>query len=134
MISSAKEFIKLRTSANKEEYRRSANDSAPIEVWWEIIRNHSDMVIWVIRNKTVPLEILQELSSSPDSNVRYEIANKRKLDRQLFEKLSKDPNEVVRARISYNKKVPQDILEALANDPEPLVNEAAKLQLNGRKP
>ena len=129
MILSAEEFLKLRTSENPDEYRRSAQEAAPIEVWNEIIDKHPEMKTWVIHNKTVPLEILWALSDDPDHLVRSEIASKRKLDKNLFEKLANDHHETVRQRLSYNKKTPREILRHLANDPEVLVSEPAKQRL-----
>lgn len=55
MIASAEEFVELRRSERQEEYSRVAQDSAPREVWLEVIQRFPDMRFWVAQNKTVPV-------------------------------------------------------------------------------
>lgn len=64
MITSAEEFVTLRASRLKSEYDRSAMEEAPLAVWREVIKRYPDYVQWVIHNKTIPLEILEELCES----------------------------------------------------------------------
>jgi hypothetical protein len=129
MISSAEEFIRLRTSDDPAEYRRAASDEASEKVWMDIINNYPDMKAWVAENKTVPLSILYILSNDSNSDVRFVVASKRKLDRALIEKLARDDNESVRQRIAYNKKTPAEVLKQLATDPESMVSDVAKERL-----
>ena len=43
-----------------------------------MIIDYPDLKKWVIHNKTVPLEILEQLSKDRNSNVRIEVARKKK--------------------------------------------------------
>jgi len=133
MISTAEEFIRLRTSDIREEYLRAAHEEAPMEVWEILIREHEDMKKWVIHNKTVPLSILEVLSNDPDEDIRFSVAMKRKLNRELFEKLARDSNESVRLAIAVNKKTPIDIIESLLSDEWINVRIAAKERLSMKK-
>jgi hypothetical protein len=129
MICSADEFVKLRISEEQAEYSRAIHEDATLEIWLEVIERFPDMREWVVRNKTVPLEILRVLASDPDRRTRWAVAGKRKLDRQLFDALSRDPDEGVRNRIACNRKVPREILERLAMDVDPMVRSTANNRL-----
>ncbi|OBY74852.1 hypothetical protein [Acinetobacter gyllenbergii] len=125
MISSAEEFVLLRTSESRDEYIRAAHDDATNIVWMDVISRFPEMREWVAHNRTVPLNILEILARDTNESVRATVASKRKLSPELFELLSQDKSEVVRERIAYNKKVPVNILRRLANDPVMFVREAA---------
>lgn len=129
MINSAEEFVILRTSEVREQYSRAAEESAPTEVWLEVIEKFPDMKEWVVHNKTVPLEILDMLARDPNQAVRASVADKRKLDVRLFELLSHDADEVVRQRIAYNKKTPLDVIRRLSLDESAMVRGVAKRRL-----
>jgi len=77
MIESAAEFVRLRSSDSPEEYHRAAHDSAPEEVWFDVIENHPDMRFWVAQNKTVPLAVLEVLRNDPDERVQWMVRSKR---------------------------------------------------------
>jgi hypothetical protein len=132
MISSAEEFIALRTSELKSEYDRAAKEEAPIAVWREIIIKHPNFRRWVSHNKTVPLEILEELCIY-DSTIRQSVARKRKLSPPMFEMLSRDVSDVVRVAIAANRKTPIAILERLLTDPDKDVVSVVRLNLDDRK-
>ena len=123
MIESAEEFIRLRESEIPEEYVRSAEDELPLEIGMELVKNFPEMKQWVVINKTVPIEILELLADDEDENVRFEVASKRKLTRDLFLKLSKDPDATVRERIACNAKTPIDILRGMYPDEWDYINE-----------
>jgi len=129
MIESAAEFIRLRTSEVMEEYNRAAHDEAPLEVWWELVREHPDFKVWVVHNKTVPLEILDALSRDDDAAVRCEVARKRKASPEILERLARDPHESVRHAVVYNAKTPDAILRLLVDDSWDTVAAAAKERL-----
>ena len=132
MITSAEEFVALRASRLKAEYDRSAMEEAPLAVWREVITGYPDYVQWVIHNKTIPLEILEELCEShPES--RYFIASKRKLSPELFALLSQDPDPMVRSGIALNKKAPLEILVNLLSDEDEDVADTARRQYETRK-
>lgn len=59
-INSSKEFVDLLTSECHDEYLRAARESAPLELWFEIMEKYPEMKAWVARNKTVPAAILLE--------------------------------------------------------------------------
>ncbi|MBA4013865.1 MAG: hypothetical protein C0481_18540 [Phenylobacterium sp.] len=126
MIDSADEFQRLRTSDDLDEQRRAALDAASEETWIEVIERFPDMREWVAINKTVPLKILRVLAADANVRVRFAVAAKLKLDRELFEKLVRDPDESVRARVAYNPRVPSDLLALLTHDPEKFVAAASR--------
>jgi len=130
MIESADEFIRLRTSDLKEEYDRATYDDAPLDVWWELIRKHPDMKVWVVHNKTVPLEILDALSTDEDGSVRCAVAMKRKASPEILERLARDPDESVRHAVARNGKTPEHILKKLVNDAWDMVAAVAKERLD----
>jgi hypothetical protein len=130
MITSANEFIRLRTSELKEEYDRAASDEAPLDVWWELVRNHPDMKVWVVHNKTVPLEILDALSTDDDTAVRDAVARKRKASFEILERLAHDPDRGVRYAVACNKKTPPSILNMLLGDQWDVVVAKAKARLS----
>jgi hypothetical protein len=130
MIESADEFIRLRTSELREEYWRAAHDEAPLEVWWQVVREHKDMKKWVIHNKTVPVEILVALSTDEDDAVREAVARKRKAPVEILERLACDPEPGVRLAVAHNAKAPRHVLELLANDCWETIIDAAKKRLS----
>ena len=116
MIESAEEFVYLRNSEVIEEYERAANEEASLDTWQEVILRYPEMKKWVAHNKTVPLEILSILATDSDRDVRWVVATKRKLSKELQLQLAKDCDEGVRNRIAYNAKAYKEPLELLAND------------------
>ncbi|MFJ2683735.1 hypothetical protein ACIOYV_08330 [Pseudomonas sp. NPDC087342] len=131
MIETAEEFVALRSSQIKDEYDRAAMEEAPISVWREVISEYPDYRKWVAHNKTVPLEILEELCVF-SSDVRRFIASKRKLSLKLFELLSNDLDADVRVEIAANNKAPRTVLESLLMDADEDVVSAAKNNLERR--
>jgi hypothetical protein len=117
MIMNAQEFLQQRTSKNGENYLRASTEEAPLEVWTEIAENFPDMKIWVVRNKTVPVETLRRLAADSAHDVRVAVATKNKLPEDLMMQLAADVDESVRERIAFNKNAPKAVLEHLANDP-----------------
>lgn len=132
MINSVEEFIKLRDSREKSEYDRSAMEEAPMLVWLEIIEKHPEYGRWVAHNKTVPLEILEILSTMDDMTKQF-VAGKRKLNAELFSKLSSDPSSTVRVVIAGNRKAPTHILEKLLMDVDEDVARIAGRNLQKRR-
>jgi hypothetical protein len=131
MIQSAAEFIRLRTSSAKADYDRAATDEAPLEVWRDLIKNHPDMKSWVAHNKTVPMEILDVLSTDRESDVRNAVARKRKLTKPMFERLARDADEGVRLAVAYNANTPDEVLRLLVDDSWDQVAAKAKARLAG---
>jgi len=135
MISSVQEFIQLRNSEIKEEYDRATHDEAPLDVWWVLVREHPDMKIWVVHNKTVPSAILDALSSDVDTSVRDAVARKRKTSPEALARLACDPDSGVRYAVTCNKKTPIEVLKLLLNDDWDTValKAAARLQYESRE-
>lgn len=74
MISSAEELKHLRESKNPQDYQRAAQEEASLEVWQEVLVSFPEKAFWVAQNKTVPLEILEQLSKNTDTTVRAMVA------------------------------------------------------------
>lgn len=125
MITSAEEFVRLRTSEDPAEYGRAASEEAALGTWLDVIARFPEMRSWVAHNKTVPLEVLERLVDDPDSLVRHTVATKRKLTPDLFYRLVLDEDETVRAALACNAKAPPTVLDRLRNDRSALVREAA---------
>jgi hypothetical protein len=129
MITSATEFIRLRTSEVQEEYQRAAHEAAPLEVWWELVRDYPERRFWVVHNKTVPLEILEAMSTDDDTAVRDMVARKRKAPFEILEHLAQDPDSGVRYAVACNTSTPPAILEKMLSDEWETVVERAKERL-----
>jgi hypothetical protein len=115
-ISSAEEFVRLRSSEILEEYVSAAWAKASDEVWLEVIQKYPDYVHWVAHNKSISLEIIRILATHPDDDVRSFIARKRKTPPDVLWMLAKDQDDSVRAGVVCNAKTPKEILEFLLND------------------
>lgn len=129
MINSAEEFVRLRSSEDPNEYRRSVTDIASEEVWFDVISRFPEMREWVALNKTLPESILWNLVRDRSPEVRFMVANRRQLTQDMLAELAKDSDETVRSRVCWNKHTPRLILEQLARDESSLVAEAARRQL-----
>lgn len=101
MIKSAEEFIELRDLNNQ----RASFDSAEFKVWMDVIKDYPDYRIWVIHNKSVPIEILEILTLDPNPLIRGEVARKRKINQKIFDLLKLDNNESVRFGLMSNSKI-----------------------------
>jgi hypothetical protein len=108
MITSAEEFIKLRTSEIKEEQDRASLDSADNTIWLDIIHNYPDYKVWVVHNKTIPIEILEKLAADENAEVRAAVARKRKINDRIFDLLSVDKDENVRYALMCNTKLQKE--------------------------
>ena len=117
MIQSAEEFVKLRTSDVPEEYHRAMHETAPDEVWLEVIEKYPEKKKWVAHNKTVPLHILRLLAADPDPDVRMTVAATRRTETDLLAQLAVDPDQLVRQAVVFNLKTPENVLRILAHDP-----------------
>jgi hypothetical protein len=129
-ILSAAEFLRLRYSEDPADYQKAAGEDAPLEVWHEIIDRHPEARVWVVHNKTVPLEILEILVNDPDVKVRHAVAMKRKLTPVLLEQLASDRDESIRMRAAMHRNVPRETLERLRSDSWDRVREIARERLS----
>ena len=116
MISSAEEFIKLRTSDIKEEQDRASLDSADNTTWLDIFHNYPDFRVWVVHNKTIPVEILEQLAEDENAEVRAAVARKRKINNRIFNLLSVDQDENVRYALLCNTKLQKEKKKLIKTD------------------
>ena len=131
MIKSADEFIKLRTSDLLEEYERAGNDPADIATWREVIEKHPDFKVWVIHNKTVPIEILETLTFDDHPDVRSAVARKRKINEKIFQILSRDKDEDVRYALMCNTKLTVDRLKQIETSDSDWLTEKLNERIRG---
>jgi len=125
MITSAEEFVRLRTSEVPEEYRRAAHEPAPLDVWLQVVATHPEMRFWVAQNKTVPRSVLELLAADPDVRVREMVARKRSAGYALLLRLAADRQPSVRRAVAGNPKAPAAVLAQLRLDPDDGVARAA---------
>lgn len=133
MISSAREFIRLRTSSRPDDQERATKDSASDAVWVEVIEQYPEMRSWVAHNKTVSVAVLTMLSTVRDVSVRRAVARKRKLPHELLETLAADADEGVRLAVASNRSTPASVLRKLLRDPWRRVAEVAHERLLERE-
>lgn len=129
MIESAEEFKMLRESEVLGDYVRAAHEEAPLEIWEDILDKYPEMAFWVAQNKTVPIEILENLAVHIDPKVRDIVARKRKIPESLMLQLAKDEDESVRNALVNNGKVTESVLRVLINDSWQVVRESASEKL-----
>ncbi len=130
-LSSAAEFVRLRSSQDPHEYGAADLGTASLAVWIDVLDRYPDYRRWVARNKTVPLEILIVLAEDADPRVRAAVASKQTLTADLFTLLAADSDDSVRLRIVHNAAVPREVLERLRHDPYDLVSARARVRLGG---
>lgn len=135
MITSAEEFLRLRTSQEQRDYSRAATeDVASPGVWWDIISLYPEMRVWVVHNKNVPVNVLRELADSDQEPVRIAVAQKRKCPVDVLLRLAFDDSEGVRHTVATNAKTPTHILELLLNDPWQTIRDIARGRLRPDAP
>lgn len=115
-IHSADEFVRLRYSNDPADYQRAAGEEVAVGVWRDVIDRYPDARMWVAQNKTVPLEILADLVSDADAEVRHMVAMKRKLTSELLDQLAMDGDEAIRMRAAMHKNVAEETLQRLCDD------------------
>lgn len=131
VIDSAEEFLRLYRSSNPEDYRRAVFDEAPESVWMDVVCCHLEERLGAVRNKTIPLAVLEVLIDDPDPQVRYAVAMKRKLTPSLLDRLARDVDEGVRMRVALHKNSSRETLESLSSDPWCEIRATAKNRLRG---
>lgn len=129
MIESVSQFLSLVEDDTDEARASIRHAEASESLWFEILEIHPELVRVVTLNKGLPDSVLHMLAKHPDTDVRVDIANKRKLSLDVFELLASDEDESVRARLAWNKKTPIEILKQLADDEEEVVSGPARDRL-----
>lgn len=116
MITSAKDFIRLRESDYITEQFRASYEEANLKIWIEVIETYPDFKSWVIHNKTIQIEILELLSKDINPNIRSEVARKRKINEKIKTELSKDIDENVRLALISSTKLNLEELKQIKVD------------------
>jgi len=132
MIESAEEFVRLRTSTVMEEYNRAAHDSAPDEVWYDVIERYPDMWFWVAHNKSISEAVIRRLFNTGDCKVLSFLAMKRKTPGDLLLQLCYTGDQWIRFTLARHPKLPPAAIELLANDRSAEVREAIQKRLKGK--
>lgn len=70
----------------------------------------------VAHNRNTPAEILEKLSGDDKWEVRYEVARNHNTSNKIMEKLCADKEWRVREGVAWNEKAPVGVLERLALD------------------
>ena len=133
MIATAQEFLALMRSGEPSDYKRFRFDTAPPEVWRELVNKYPLTNAEVTLNKTVPAEILHEIAKDPSVRVRSHVTMVRRISKETQEILAKDPDSSVRNMLANNAKVSDDLLSLLSADQEAFVRESAFSQIQKRK-
>lgn len=116
MITSAEEFVNLRSSNDPQQQEQASRDSAGIDVWIDVINRFPDLKFWVVHNKTIQIELLEILVDDDDPNVRSAVARKRKINDVIFDKLAADPDEEVRYALLCNTKITKEQIKKIKAD------------------
>ncbi len=132
MIKTAEEFIHLRKSQKPEEYNRANDEFIPDDVCHEVIKRKPEMKKYIAGNSSISIKMIIYLAEDESDSIRWRIAQKPNLTRELFEKFANDPDESVRHRIAVNPNTPLDILEKLTHDEWDVCAEDAKEILDER--
>ena len=103
-ITTADEFIRLRTSDNRLDNERSEWAAMPSPVWQELLSEHPEMKFWLAHNRTTPPEILAELARDADWRVRHRVAQKNACPPELRELLSHDEHDAVRSAATRRRE------------------------------
>lgn len=130
MIASAEEFIRLRTSDLKEEQDRASRDMADTSIWMEVITKFPNYKVWVVHNKSIPIDILEILAQDRDAEVRAAVARKRKINDKIFSWLAVDTDENVKYALICNTKLPKNKKMLIDTKQSEWLKEALNKQLS----
>ncbi|MFH9549569.1 hypothetical protein ACIBAH_11790 [Streptomyces sp. NPDC051445] len=133
MIESAEEFVRLRTSGDSADLRRTKQEDAPLDVWLDLVQNHPDMRFWVTFNRHVPPEVLRLLVRDDDWRVRANIAGRKGAPQDVLDALSRDDHDAVVSSTASNPGTPTDALTRLSRHSWQDVRERALEQLEERR-
>ena len=90
----------------------------------KLVRKHEDPrddMYNVAVDPNAPVNLVKELSESPDLDMRVAVAERPDLAEEIMLNLAKDPEACVREMLAENPALPEAILEILAADPEAAV-------------
>ena len=116
VIESAEEFVQLRTSDDPADHYRASRESASLTVWQAVIDRYPDMRYWVAHNKTVPLEVLEQLAHDSELRVRWMVRQRRSWTQahpEDAERERRQRRQVQRLQVSREDRIPIDILVLL---------------------
>ena len=109
MIPDAAEFKWLRQNSDLQLQHRASYEPASHDTWIDVINKYPELRKWVAHNKTVPIEILDLLSTDECSQVRSTVARKRKITPEIAERMAVDKSEDVRYALLCNTNLPWTI-------------------------
>ncbi|MGM0556718.1 MAG: hypothetical protein ACQEVA_10110 [Myxococcota bacterium] len=112
-MTNAEEFLEVCNEGGRRPYTISAS----ADTWRRILEEYPALHSAVALNKTIPEEIIRELSRSEDSSARSSIARTRRTPLDVLESLAQDSDASVRKSVVANPEVPREILESLRDDP-----------------
>lgn len=116
VIGTAEEFLQLLRSDSPEESRSAVTRPTAPGVLLQVANIAPSERVWVVRNKSVPPELLAELAGDSDVDVRFSIASKRRVTADVLRRLARDPEESVRAQVARNKNTDTETLQRLSSD------------------
>jgi hypothetical protein len=118
-----------------DQFTHNVPDDWPIEAWRLLLKaececwDTENLHCWIAGHVYAPEEIVRTLAQSPVRRVRWRVAEKRNLPKDLFAVMAKDDSEGVRQCIACNKKAPLEVIESLKNDPAETVRRLVKNRL-----
>ncbi|NGN91647.1 hypothetical protein G5C66_02690 [Nocardioides sp. KC13] len=132
MIATATELLGLLADESPESVRRIRHDTAPAEVWLEVLQRAPEHADTVALNKALPLTVLRVLAKSEDSRVRFAVVQKKRLSSDLLTQLATDPDEGIRLAVAEHRNTAQSTLRTLATDSWDRVRDAAERRLEDK--
>ena len=129
MIETVKQFVALRASDDPVDRERAIKEEASLAVWRDVIADYRDLRVWVVRNETVPSEVLRVLSADPDPEVRAALAVRSLLPAEVQVRLAKDPDYTVRHHLVWHGRTSRRALEILVRDEASDISLKAEVRL-----
>lgn len=135
MIESRSEYEALIESDLVADQNRAVRDSAPMDLWLEIVSDLPRYRRFVARNKTITHEVLRALVEDDDREVRLTLAMRRAVGKndELAGVLASDLDPAIRAALAKNPKLGRHLLMQLTQDDDEWVRECASHTLAQRR-
>lgn len=104
MIKSAKEFTQLIDNQSDNSTYRATTEEATEQVWADVSEHHPEYEKNILQNITISNSTIKSLSKSPNSLVRWWVAQKRRTGDDVLKISSQDEDSSVRQAVAANKK------------------------------
>ena len=93
----------------------------------------TDNMKWnLAENKRISKEVLTILSKDKNIDVRSSVAYNSNTPKEVLKKLSKDESWDVRSSVAYNSNTPKEVLTILSKDKSSIISNAAIDELSER--